>query len=212
MTAHRAWSVVGVTAASGHSSNGLGLCAFDWKAGGVSLLGAGTLGATSTDPTWSLPQAINGSTAANNGWYSGNSGFAGARIWYDFGALTFVDPDTMTMCSLNGFPWTVGQTVSVEWTDDDPAGTPTWTPFKQLSGYLAADNNIMSFLLTPFLGVARLSSDVIEGSAGAAVVTPRLSAVVIEGTQRFLNVSRMSAVVIEGPPDAIRRRSGLLIA
>lgn len=200
MTARRAWSLVGVTPASGHSGNGFGLCGHDWKAAGVSLLGAGTLGATSTDPAWSLPQAIDGGTGSLHGWYSGNAGFTGIRIWYDFGAGTPADPDHVEFCNLFGFPWSVGTEVAIEWTDDDPASSPTWHRVALLSGYSPADNTILSFPTVVSTGVfdSRMSEYLVEGPP-PGIHDSRMSEYLVEGSNDKLFVSHMSQYIVLSP-------------
>ena len=208
MTARRAWSLVGVTATPGHEGNGMGLCGHDWKAGGVSLLGAGTLGASSTDPSWSLPQAITGGTGPSHGWYSGNFGFAGARIWYDFGAGTPADPDHVTYCSLNSYPWTIGEQIAIEWTDDDPFASPTWTRNYVITA-TGGDNNILSFPVVQPTGAfdSRMSENLIEGPSPGQHVS-RMSEYIVEGSGQSTFVSRMSEYIVIGDPP---RRLGPLV-
>lgn len=187
MTAHRAWSLVGVTAQGGHGGDGFGLCGHDWKAAGVSLLGSGTLGASAVGSSpWTLAGAISGGTGSGNGWYSG-SGFVGSRIWYDFGAGTPAAPDTVTFCSLNSFPWTTGQAVAIEWTDDDPAASPTWTRDYVIAGYTSSDNTILSFpTLAPPPNIPQLAYiPAVDQAGGDAHVTQMAFVAVFSETPPF---------------------------
>jgi len=196
-TPRRAWSLVGVTAIPGHEGDGFGLCGHDWKAGGVSLLGSGTLGASSTDGAWSLPQAIDGPTGPGHGWYSGNFGFTNGRIWYDFGTPTA--PDTVTLCSLYSYPWTIGSQLAIEWTDDNPAASPTWTRDCVID-VAGSDNTILSFVTVPPTGVfdSRMSEYLVEGPF-PGVYDSRMSEYLLEGSNNKLFVSRTSQYIILGP-------------
>lgn len=198
-TARRAWSLVGVTPVGGHAGDGFGLCGHEWKAGGLSLLGSGTLGASSTDGSWSLPQAIDGGTGPGHGWYSGNFGFTNGRIWYDFGAGTPAAPDTVTLCSLNSYPWTIGTQLGIDWTDDDPTASPTWTR-DYVIDVSGANDAILSFPTVEPTGVfdSRMSEYLIEGPS-PGVYDSRMSEYVLEGSNNKLFVSRASQYIILGP-------------
>lgn len=70
----------------------------------------------------------------STGWLSSTAG--SSRIWWDFGALGG-DPEYIAQIAITGSwnaPDASPRDFELQWTDDDPTGTPTWTTIASWTG------------------------------------------------------------------------------
>jgi hypothetical protein len=122
----RYWALAQKVDSSGRGgSEGFGLCDLQFcNEEGVNLAVDGAKAfasrTSSSHPTgselgtWSPAEAINGSKAANNGWFGGN--FQGQFIGYDFGEAVAIH--TVKFACLTGYAWTLGQMIHLLHSND----------------------------------------------------------------------------------------------
>lgn len=181
--AARYWRIRGMRGGNASTpTDGLGYTLVNFRAGATALIPtpglSGFANATDTGGGWTIAAAFDGSSAAAHGWYSG-SGNAGEVIHspylgYDFGAA--VTPTKVEYAPLTGFPWTIGQIVAIEYSDDKVI----WKTLCLIENRAGADHTVESYTLPPAasavatLNGARVHLDANYARGGGADV-PMLS-------------------------------------
>ena len=148
VTTARYWRLVGRRGVTGHVVDGFGLCLLNFRAAGVALIpvnGAGGFSSVPASGGFNLAAAFNGSSAANNGWYSGNGEgafYTQPHIGYDFGAA--VKPNTVEFAPITSNAWTSGESVILESSVDKVV----WRTVEILSVAAGADGVVQSFAIS----------------------------------------------------------------
>lgn len=206
MAAHRAWKLQ-----YDSSPRGFGSCA--------TLQLRGTMGG---------PDLTQGATGGPFGsdYYSGSYDFAKA---FDNDPSTFWSSSTSSGHEFIGWDWGAGNSVDIvqfsflprpdsfagpdapttggiEWTDDDPNVSPTWTrsfSFGPTSGWAIGVAQVFPDVLPPGVADSRMSEYLIEGPS-PGVYDSRMSEYLVEGSNNTLFVSRTSQYIILGPDTGTR--------
>ena len=148
VTTARYWRLVARRPLLGHSGDGFGVCLFNFRAAGAALIpvnGAAGFAPLTSAGGFSVNGAFNGSSAVNNGWYSGGGDgvFSLAPyIGYDFG--TAKTPTSVEFAPLTSFAWSIGETLKLESSTDKII----WRTVEIISPAAGADGVVQSFAIS----------------------------------------------------------------
>lgn len=151
----RYWRVRGLRGLNTHTTDGLGFALFNFRAAATALIPTGGSGISTnyedTGGGWFASEAINGSSASGNGWYSGNADGKISQnpyLQYDFG--TPVTPTSVEFAPLTGYAWSVGQLVVVEGSADGII----WQQTNVINCRAGADGVVESYTIKPIVALS----------------------------------------------------------